>query len=157
MVVITLAFKASECRLSRSSILSLYCGGSIASASISLREISFPFDFGFLPLSAKFAARHSPWKHAPGCKIVRARQAMQTIAPSRIMKLTWLFAKGPWKPPDSSATRKTDRMKIAAVAMQSPTKKERKRRLLGRLLLRGWLDMGQNCLLGRDLGVGKRT
>jgi hypothetical protein len=62
---------------------------------------------------------------------------MQTIAPSKIMKLIWLFAKGPRKPPESSATRKTDRIKIVSVAVQSPFRNARKIRLLGRLLLRG--------------------
>jgi hypothetical protein len=68
---------------------------------------------------------------------------MQAITPSSIMRLVWWLAKEPWKLADSSATRKTDRTKIMTAAMQSPTRNGR-RGLLGRLLLRDWLDESQH-------------
>jgi hypothetical protein len=75
---------------------------------------------------------------------------MQAIAPSSIMRLVWWFAKGPWKPADSSATRKMDRINVMTAAMQSPTSNER-RGLLGRLLLRVRLDESQHCLIRKDI------
>jgi len=145
-------FKFTEGRLSTSSTHSLYCGVSTASESISQRKISFPFEFGHFRLSVKFAARQSSWKYTHGCNIVRLRQARQTIAPSSVMKLIWWFAKGPWKPAESSVTRKTDRIKIMTAAMQSPTRNERRGSFWGGCYWEIWLDEIQHCLVRKRFG-----
>lgn len=102
--------------------LSLYSGGAATlalSTSISLSEISLPFEFGLLPASLKFAPRHSPSKHTPGCSSVRQRQAMHNVIdPSKIMKLIWLFDRGRWKPPDSSAMRKTEPLRCESCCVK---------------------------------------
>lgn len=87
---------------------------------MSSRTIGFVSFACLLPRIEKFAAAHTPWKLTPGCSKVRQDVAIMTMTPSRIMNETWLLARGPLKPPESSATRKTDRMKMVRVAAQRP-------------------------------------
>lgn len=61
------------------------------------------------------AESHLPSKHIPGWNIVIASIAKITDGPSSTMNNASLFAKAPPKPPESSTTRYTDRIKIAIV------------------------------------------
>src|ERR1700710_2423764 len=82
--------------------------------------VSFAF---LLPRSEKLAADQLPWKQMPGCSKVRKDVATTTITPSRTINEIWLLASGPRKPPESSATRNTDRTKMVRVARQRPHRK----------------------------------
>ncbi|KAL9007358.1 MAG: hypothetical protein Q9173_007348, partial [Seirophora scorigena] len=58
---------------------------------------------------ARFMLQFLP-KTKPGCRAVRASEAVAIMAPSSTMKVTWSLARLPSKPSCSSATRKQDRM-----------------------------------------------
>ena len=48
---------------------------------------------------------------------------MKILALSRALEEILLLTKGPWKPPESSATRKRDRMEMVIVATPRPQRK----------------------------------
>lgn len=69
--------------------------------------------------SLKLPACHIVPRTNPGCATVRRITAVAIMAPSSIMKETWLFARLPLKPPLSSATRNEHRISIATVETAS--------------------------------------
>jgi hypothetical protein len=63
----------------------------------------------------QFAAVQWPLNATPGGRAVRHSTAIAIIAPSSTRKSVSLFQSSPSKPPQSSATRKTDRARITMV------------------------------------------